>query len=101
MKLPDLTDFLEQLKKEGKYVEVRVCPRCKSTQIKRIGSMQGDMTGHMAMSLPKFECLDCGWRGRLTIFATNRPMDKKQIATAAEAFYAEEDRKKRKKRPDQ
>jgi hypothetical protein len=94
VKPPELTDFLEKLKKEGRYVEVRICPRCKSTQIKRVGSMQGDMSGHMAMTSPKFECLDCGWKGRLIIYATNRPLNEKQIATAAEAF--QEDKKKRK-----
>jgi hypothetical protein len=98
MKPPELTDLLEQLKKEGKYVEVRVCPRCKSTRIKRVGSMQGDMSGHMAITLPKFECLDCGWRGRLTIYATNRPLNEKQIEAAAEAF--EEDSKKKRNTAD-
>jgi hypothetical protein len=89
MKLPELMDALEALRKEGKYVDVRICPRCKSTQIRRVGSMQGDMSGHMALTLPKFECLDCGWRGRLTVFATNRPPSKKQMAVAAEAERGE------------
>jgi hypothetical protein len=80
MKPPELTETLEELKKKGKYVDVRICPHCKSTRIRRFGSMQGDMSGQMAMTLPKFECLDCGWRGRLTIVATNRPLIKKQMA---------------------
>ena len=90
MGLQELLDALERLRKEGKYVDVRVCPRCKSTGIRRVGSMQGDMSGQVAWTLPKFECLDCSWRGRHTIFATNRPISKKQMAVVAEAFEQEE-----------
>jgi hypothetical protein len=95
MKPPELTEALEQLKKEGKNVDVMICLRCKSTRIRRVGSIQGDMSGQMAMTLPKFECLDCGWRGRLTIYATNRPLNKKQLATAAEAFVEDKTKKEK------
>lgn len=97
MKLPELEDRLEQLKKEGKYVDVGICPRCKSTRIRRVGSMQGDMSGHMALTMPKYECLDCGWRGRLIIYATNKPLSEKQLAVAAQAFEQDKSEKKKRK----
>jgi len=82
---PALMEVLEELRKEGKYVDVQVCPGCKSARVKRVGSMSGDMSGHMAMLPVKFECLDCGWRERLVIKATNRPLGWKEIAIIAEA----------------
>jgi len=75
---------LEELRKEGKYVDVQVCPKCKSARVRRIGSMSGDMAGHMAITPVKFECLDCGWRERLVIKATNRPLGLKEMAIIAE-----------------
>ena len=84
--LQELTKILEDWKKEGKYVDVQICPRCKSTKVRRVGSMGGDMSGQMALTSPKFECVNCGWRGRLTIYATNRPLAKKQMTVLADAF---------------
>ncbi len=77
--LEELMIVLEDLKKKGKFVDIAICPRCKSARVRRVGSMSGDMSGQMALTLPKFECLDCGWRGRLPIYATNRPFDKKSM----------------------
>lgn len=92
MKIDELTRTLADLKKKGKYVDVRVCPRCKSTRIARVSSMQGDTSGQMAMTLPKFECLDCHWRGRLTIYATNRPISGKQIAAVSQALEQDDEK---------
>jgi len=77
---------LEELRKEGKYVDVQICPRCKSAKVRRVGSMSGDMSGHMTMTPIKYECLDCRWRERLVIKATNRPLSWKEIAIIAEAL---------------
>ncbi|NIR86719.1 hypothetical protein GWO13_03785 [Candidatus Bathyarchaeota archaeon] len=82
----ELLSILESLEKEGKYVDVRVCPRCKSPRVRRVGAMNGDMSGHMAVTPVKFECLDCGWRERLVLRATNRPMGLKEVALIAEAL---------------
>ena len=81
---------LEELRKEGKYVDVQVCPRCKSAKVRRVGSMSGDMSGHMAITPVKYECLDCGWRERLVIKATNRPLGWKEMAIIAEALDLKE-----------
>jgi len=83
---PQMMEVLEELRKEGKYVDLQICPRCKSARVRRVGSMSGDMSGHMAITPVKYECLDCGWRERLVIKATNRPLGWKEMAIIAEAL---------------
>ena len=51
--------------------------------------MSGDMAGHMAITPVQYECLDCGWRERLVIKSTNRPLGWKEMAIIAEAFDLE------------
>jgi len=82
----EMMAVLEELRKEGKYVDVQVCPRCKSAKVRRVSAMSGDMSGHMAITPVKYECLDCGWRERLIIKATNRPFGWKEMAIIAEAL---------------
>ena len=84
--LPEMVAVLEELRKEGKFVDLQVCPKCKSAKVRRVGSMSGDMSGHMAITPVKCECLDCGWRERLVIKATNRPLGLKEMAIIAEAL---------------
>jgi hypothetical protein len=84
--LPALVEVLEELAKEGKFVDVQICPRCKSAKVRRVGTMSGDMSGHMALLPVKYECLDCGWRERLVIKATNRRLGWKEMAIIAEAL---------------
>mgnify|MGYP007084767748 CR=1 FL=1 len=83
---------LEELRKEGKYVDVQICPKCKSAKIRRVGSMRGDMSGHMAITPVKYECLDCGWRERLVIKATNRPLGWKEMAIIAEILNLKDEK---------
>lgn len=83
---PEMITVLEELRKEEKYVDLQICPRCKSARVRRVGSMSGDMAGHMAIAPVKYECLECGWRERLVIKATNRPLGFKEMAIIAEAF---------------
>jgi len=83
---PAMMSVLEELREEGKYVDVQICPRCKSAKVRRVDSMSGDMSGHMAITPVKYECLDCGWRERLVIKATNRPLGWKEMAIIAEAL---------------
>ena len=84
-KFVELLETLEELGKEQKYVDVQICPHCKSPRIRRVGTMSGDMSGHIGLLPVKFECLDCGWRERLVVKATNRKMGVKQVAIIAEA----------------
>ena len=84
-KLVKLLETLEELEKEQKYVDVQICPQCKSPRARRVGTMSGDMSGHLGLLPPKFECLDCGWRERTIVNATNRKLGVKQVAVIAEA----------------
>lgn len=84
--LPEMVAVLEELRKEGKYVDVQICPRCKSAKVKRVTSMGGDMSGHVALTPVKYECVDCGWRERLVLKATNKPLGLKEMAIIAETL---------------
>lgn len=86
----ELVSILEELEKEGKFVDVQVCPRCKSPKVRRVGTLGGDVLGHMGILPRKFECKECGWRARLVLKATNRPTSIKDVAIIAEAHDLEE-----------
>ena len=85
-KFLELLEVLEELEKEEKHVDIQICPHCKSPRVRRVHSMNGDMSGHMVLFPVKFECLDCGWRERLVVKATNRKLGLKQVAIIAEAL---------------
>jgi hypothetical protein len=70
---------LEESERKNKRVDIQICPKCKSHRVRRVGSM-GDMLGHTGVYHPIFECLDCGWRGRLVMKATNRRLGIKEVA---------------------
>jgi hypothetical protein len=76
---------LDELRKKEKYCDVAICPRCKSINLRRVNSKMGDMTGHLGWLPVIYECMDCGWRGRLEIFATNKRQSWKEVAVMAEA----------------
>jgi len=92
---PELMKALEELEKEKKYVDIQVCPKCKSPLVRRVGSMTGDMSGHMGLTPPKFECRECGWRERTVLKATNRPTSIKDVVIMAEAKDAENERRRK------
>jgi hypothetical protein len=91
-----ISQRLDELRNKGKYVDVAICPVCKSPNLRRVKSACGDMTGHLGWLPVLYECLDCGWRGRLEIYATNRKQNWKEVAMMAEAkdFEAENKTKK-------
>jgi len=91
-----LIEELDELRKKQKYCDVAVCPRCKSTNLRRVNSMKGDMTGHLGWLPAIYECLDCGWRGRLEIYATNKKQTWKEVAVMAEARDIEEKERNKK-----
>jgi hypothetical protein len=90
--LAELVAVLDELEKEGKYVDVQVCPKCKSPKVRRVGSLRGDIMGHMGLTPPKFECLACGWREKLVLKATNKPTTVKDVVIMAEAKDTENER---------
>jgi hypothetical protein len=79
-----LMERLDELRKKEKYCDVAVCPRCKSINLRRVKSMMGDATGHLGWLPVIYECLDCGWRGRLEILATNKRQSWREVAVMAE-----------------
>ena len=92
---PELMKGLEELEKEKKYVDIQVCPKCKGPLVRRVGSMTGDMSGHIGLTPPKYECRECGWRERLVLKSTNRPTSVKDVVIMAEAKDAESQRRKK------
>lgn len=89
-KFLELLEILEELEKEEKHVDIQICPHCKSPRVRRVRSTEGDMSGHMGMLPVKYECLDCGWRERLLIKATNRKLGVKEVAIITEASSIKE-----------
>ena len=83
--LPELVEALNELEKEKKYVDIQVCPKCKSPLVRRVGSMVGDMSAHMGFTPPKYECRECGWRERTVLKATNKPTTVQDVVIMAEA----------------
>lgn len=92
---PELMKGLEELEKEKKYVDIQVCPKCKSPLVHRVGSMTGDMSAHIGWTPPKYECRECGWREKTVLKATNKPTSIKDVAAMAEAKDAENERKRK------
>jgi DNA-directed RNA polymerase subunit RPC12/RpoP len=86
-----VTEALEELKEQGKLVEIPVCLKCKSPMIERTKSAEGDMWGHMAAVQPKSTCPDCGWQERILIKATNKPLTVKEVELIREAMEIEEE----------
>jgi len=86
----ELVEVLDELEKEGKYVDVQICPECKSPKVRRVGAMSGDLWGNMGILPPKFECGECGWRARMVLKATNRKTSVKDAEIMAEASSLED-----------
>jgi hypothetical protein len=86
--LAELVKALEELEKEGKLVEIQVCPKCKSPRVRRVKTMSGDLWSHLGWFPPKFECEECGWRARLVLKATNKRLSIKDVEIIAEASEA-------------
>ena len=80
-----ISQRLDELRRKGKFVDVAVCPVCKSPNLRRVKSTCGDMTGHLGWLPVMYECLDCGWRGRLELYVTNRRQNWREVAIMAEA----------------
>jgi hypothetical protein len=96
--LPELVEALAELEKEKKYVDIQVCPKCKSPLVRRVGSMVGDMSAHMGFTPPKYECRECGWREKTVLKATNKPTTVREVVIMAEAKDADIERKRKEKK---
>jgi ssDNA-binding Zn-finger/Zn-ribbon topoisomerase 1 len=83
---PELLKLLEELEEEGNFVDIQICPKCKSPRVKRVQTMEGDLSSHLTLTPIKYECKDCGWRERLVLKATNKPLGFKEMALIAETL---------------
>ncbi len=86
----EVTEALEELKKQGTLLEIQVCPRCKSPRVRRAQSIGGDMWGHLGMVPPSYECPDCGWQERIVIKATNKPLTVREVELIRETMDEED-----------
>ena len=93
--LPELVQALDELEKEKKYVDIQVCPKCKSPLVRRVDSAVGDMFSHMGFTPPIYECRECRWRERTVLKATNKPTTVKDVVIMAEAKDADIKRKRK------
>jgi len=96
--LPELSAVLDELEKEKKYVDIQICPKCKSPLVQRVGSMVGDMSAHMGFTPPKYECRECGWREKTVLKATNKPTTIRDVVVMAEAKDADQEKKQKQKK---
>lgn len=94
----EVTQVLEELEKQGTRLDIQVCPKCKSPLVRRVGSMVGDMFGHMGFTPPIYECRECGWRERTVLKATNKPTTTKDVVIMAEANDADFEGKRKGKK---
>ncbi len=83
--LDELVKVLEELEKEGKLVEVQICPKCKSPRVRRVKTLSGDLWSHLGWTPPKYECEECGWQAHLVLKATNKGLSVKDVEIIAEA----------------
>jgi hypothetical protein len=86
----EVTEALEELEKQGKHLEIQICPRCKSPRVRKAKSTGGDMWGHLGMVPPSYECPDCGWQERIVIKATNKPLTVREVEIIREFMDEEE-----------
>ncbi|MCL2135626.1 MAG: hypothetical protein FWH37_08830 [Candidatus Bathyarchaeota archaeon] len=93
--LPELVEKLDELAKEKKYVDIQVCPNCKSPLVRRVGSMSGDLFSHMGVTPPKYECGECGWIEKLVLKATNKPTTVRDVVIMAEINEMDNETKKK------
>jgi hypothetical protein len=87
----ELAEVLDELANQGKYIDIQVCPKCKSPKIHSAKTTSGDLLGHMGMLSPKYECLSCGWQEKLVLKATNKPLTVMEVELITEARTLFED----------
>jgi uncharacterized protein with PIN domain len=95
--LPELVEGLEELEKEKKYVDIQVCPKCKSPIVRQVGNMGGDTTAHIGFTPPTYECGECGWRGKTVLKATNKSTTFRDVVLVAEANDAVREKERKTK----
>ena len=90
----EVTQALEELEAQGIRLDIQVCPKCKSPKVRRAKSTEGDMWAHTGMLPPSYECPDCGWRERVVLKATNKPLSVRDVELIREAMDVKGDESK-------
>ncbi len=88
--LPELVDKLEELAKEKKFIDIQICPKCKSPLTRRVGSMGGDVFSHMGVTPAKYECGECSWRERMILKATNKSTTIRDVVIMADTVVTKQ-----------
>lgn len=73
-----LTDALRDLRRQGKLVRIRICPQCKTPDLRLLASHY-DIGGAMGITLTKYHCPRCGYWGRVVIEATNEDISEEVL----------------------
>lgn len=71
IKLKEVNEALDRLKRRGIPADIPICPACKSHRLVRLTSYYD--LGYIGSFHPAYYCLDCGWYGRTTVVMSNRP----------------------------
>ncbi len=87
----EVTEALEELEKQGTFIDIQVCPKCKSPKIRRAQSQGGDMWAHIGLLPPSYECLECGWQERVVLKASNKRMSVRDVELIREAMDVKDD----------
>ncbi len=65
--------YLDDLAKEEKYIDIKICPECKSAKLEIL-----DLIGlYSPLSPVRCRCKNCGWMGRNVIEMSNRKISEK------------------------
>jgi hypothetical protein len=95
--LPELVERLQELEKEKKYVDIQVCPKCKSPFVRQVGNMGRGTSAHIGFTPPTFECGECEWRGKTVLKATKKPTTIKDVVILAENDEADNSKESKRK----
>jgi RNase P subunit RPR2 len=89
----EVAEALAELERQGKRVDIQVCPKCKSPRVRRAKSTGGDMWAHIGITPPSYECPDCGWQERIVLKATNKPLTVRDVELIREALENDDEDK--------
>lgn len=80
---------LDDLAKDEKYVDIRICPECKSSKLEIIGIP----ALYSPLSPVRARCRNCGWIGSVILEMTNRKISEKdeEVLEDIISMFSEED----------
>ena len=81
--------YLDDLAKQEKYIGIRICPECKSSQLE----VMGIPALYSPLSPVRCRCKNCGWMGSIVIEMSNRKISEKdeEILEDIISIFSEEE----------